>query len=754
MKNQDKQTVQKVQPSGYKSSYSDSMWGVLPVCLMLVGGILSYAASCRNQSLNYVVLFFVAAASLLCLIVGKILSRKKAACQYIGLIPILVVLLIYGKKCLTGQLLFLNEFINGWNESHELEFNLFRVDASITGIEGAAALITVLQAVLLFRLVYNKHKIGLGIYAFFWIDFMLFANRFSSMACAFLLAGLLGGVMAGLFFNTSIRVRMWMVAVTGVLCITAVWISDTDIRGIVTARENISEKIHELRYGRKSLPEGDLYKADLLLKDDRVEMQLWSEQEKGLYLKGFVGGTLANGRWTGLSNTVYGGDNAGILKWLSEKDFDPLMQSAEYYALSENQPEENKLTIHTVDADRYYFYTPASLSLIGNGNGKERRDRYFTSKGILGQRQYEISEISDSNPSELAIAEEWILRPTSEKQQAYCEAEAVYRNFVYNSYTTVDDGLNPLMQEWFWTDYDASKGGIYSATEQIRKVLSEKLYYTESPKEAPQDENALYWYLTTSREGNAAIYASAAVQAFRSRGIPARYVEGYYVPALAWADNKDGMVEVTGKQAHAWVEVYFDGIGWMPVDVTPGYYYDALKLQQLIGMPNSIHKTAALEDSEVAADEIKDIGKDGTGKQKDDSDTELGTDSVFLGIAAIVILLFTILFTVVGLMHIIRLWKITHALTNNDAFRRIAAMEKLIFERLKQMGIEASLGWETGDIDSRLATRYEQIHPGEYKRVCQLIEKNVYGEIVLEPFEERMLYSFLQKLTRLVNKRY
>lgn len=74
------------------------------------------------------------------------------------------------------------------------------------------------------------------------------------------------------------------------------------------------------------------------------------------------------------------------------------MQSAEYYALTDNQPEENVLRIYTTGANRYYFYAPASLAQIETGDAKEHKDRYFSSKGIRGQRQYEISEISDSNP--------------------------------------------------------------------------------------------------------------------------------------------------------------------------------------------------------------------------------------------------------------------------------------------------------------------------------------------------------------------
>ena len=29
-------------------------------------------------------------------------------------------------------------------------------------------------------------------------------------------------------------------------------------------------------------------------------------------------------------------------------------------------------------------------------------------------------------------------------------------------------------------------------------------------------------------------------------------------------------------------EVYFDGIGWLPVDATPGFYYDNVTLQQMV----------------------------------------------------------------------------------------------------------------------------------------------------------------------------
>lgn len=49
-----------------------------------------------------------------------------------------------------------------------------------------------------------------------------------------------------------------------------------------------------------------------------------------------------------------------------------------------------------------------------------------------------------------------------------------------------------------------------------------------------------------------------------------------------------------GENAHAWVEVYFDGVGWKAVDVTPGYYYNVATLQKMVNTPEQIKKNAAM----------------------------------------------------------------------------------------------------------------------------------------------------------------
>ena len=66
------------------------------------------------------------------------------------------------------------------------------------------------------------------------------------------------------------------------------------------------------------------------------------------------------------------------------------------------------------------------------------------------------------------------------------------------------------------------------------------------------------------KEGYCTYFASAMTVLCRMAGLPARYVEGFVAQPGA-----DGFAYVTGKDAHAWTEVYFEGFGWVPFDATP-----------------------------------------------------------------------------------------------------------------------------------------------------------------------------------------
>ena len=52
---------------------------------------------------------------------------------------------------------------------------------------------------------------------------------------------------------------------------------------------------------------------------------------------------------------------------------------------------------------------------------------------------------------------------------------------------------------------------------------------------------------------------------YRALGIPARVVDGFAFTTVAGS-----YVDVRRSDEHAWVEVYIDGLGWLPVEVTGG----------------------------------------------------------------------------------------------------------------------------------------------------------------------------------------
>ena len=101
-------------------------------------------------------------------------------------------------------------------------------------------------------------------------------------------------------------------------------------------------------------------------------------------------------------------------------------------------------------------------------------------------------------------------------------------------------------------------------------------------------EDPIEHFLRNHRKGYCKHYASAGVLLLRELGVPARYVTGYIVKPASFVQQEDGSyeAEVIDRNGHAWVEVFYDNIGWVPVEMTPGYgpvdediptYYDWTK---------------------------------------------------------------------------------------------------------------------------------------------------------------------------------
>lgn len=60
------------------------------------------------------------------------------------------------------------------------------------------------------------------------------------------------------------------------------------------------------------------------------------------------------------------------------------------------------------------------------------------------------------------------------------------------------------------------------------------------------------------------------------------------------------------------------------------------------------------------------------------------------------------------------------------------------------LGISMSLGWKTGEVDQKIHEKYQRVEVGAYLRVCEILEKSIYGQQNLEPYEMRAVSAFMK----------
>ena len=115
--------------------------------------------------------------------------------------------------------------------------------------------------------------------------------------------------------------------------------------------------------------------------------------------------------------------------------------------------------------------------------------------------------------------------------------------------------------------------GYESDYEKIRAIQEFLLQfrYTLTPDPIPPGRDFVDYFLFDGQEGYCIYYASAMVVLSRAVGVPARYVEGFLMPASR--DPYTELFTVTNMNAHAWAEVYFEGFGWLIIEATPPYVF-------------------------------------------------------------------------------------------------------------------------------------------------------------------------------------
>lgn len=145
-----------------------------------------------------------------------------------------------------------------------------------------------------------------------------------------------------------------------------------------------------------------------------------------------------------------------------------------------------------------------------------------------------------------------------------------------------------------------------SCAELIRYTLQQRCSYQLYLDEIPKGRDPIEYFLNESHQGYCVHFASAAALMLQRLGIPARYCTGYIVKKSAFQHVSRGVyeAEVLDRNAHAWVEIYMPGYGWIPYEMTPGYGNEQAELpteqknmEQLKGQRNGSNQNDVNQNS-------------------------------------------------------------------------------------------------------------------------------------------------------------
>lgn len=205
------------------------------------------------------------------------------------------------------------------------------------------------------------------------------------------------------------------------------------------------------------------------------------------------------------------------------------------------------LTVRTeqVHSVMYFTYAPVSgdRKVVG---GRLRNDSDLTTYTVQYLEPLEYSETLDNKIDDIGGSQlaEYLVLPEDTRDRAV-------------KFLTTKIGVPTQMN---------NAGQTWKNANLIAQWVSNRAKYDLNTGRMPENETDFaMWFLEKGKTGYCTHFASATVVLLRAAGIPAQYVTGYLVQVEEGEETK-----VTKKQAHAWVEAFINGIGWVVLEPTPG----------------------------------------------------------------------------------------------------------------------------------------------------------------------------------------
>jgi transglutaminase-like putative cysteine protease len=231
----------------------------------------------------------------------------------------------------------------------------------------------------------------------------------------------------------------------------------------------------------------------------------------------------------------------------------PLPQPQRYVPLPDTNTEPFTFRMLTDFDDAHALPLAQTPVQINSGDlGEVRWDPYrgqaFVDGGLDAGMQYTVRS--------------QILVPTPEQLDQVQNLSPVQ----YGQLTELPEDLDPRIEQ-IANDWTKGEDSDYRKVLAIQQHFHSNGFRYDANVEVADDADALLTFLTHTKAGFCQQYAATMAVLVRELGLPARIAVGYQAGTL----QDDGTYLVQSKNAHAWVEVFFEGYGWLPFEPTPGH---------------------------------------------------------------------------------------------------------------------------------------------------------------------------------------
>ena len=327
-----------------------------------------------------------------------------------------------------------------------------------------------------------------------------------------------------------------------------------------------------------SLPAGGVVSRNDLVQTGQplFDVTLDRRPDAALYLLAFTGASYADGRWAPADEhdfvqteaAAWGADEDDVADSLARLPYERALA-----LLGSNKPVRITISARSVqlsasDLTPYACVTVSqaagsaeldSLGAVATGNSSQPT-------GPASAITYEtplLGAYADLNDADL-IGEGSVA--LSDDMQTSLLAD--YAAWIPEAYLGVDREALPRLAQLV---ADTPREGLAAVTDTILQTLADNVAYTTTSGTFPADVDIAEYLLFDGHLGYCQHFATAATLMYRLYGIPARYVSGFALPATAFSQHEDGTWRAVASdmRAHAWVEIYTDALGWVPVEVTP-----------------------------------------------------------------------------------------------------------------------------------------------------------------------------------------